>query len=135
MTESGDSKTTSESYNFWGTDETLAYSALKSLYKSLKDPTSLKLKDITCITYDSRLGSGEEITTRAAVITYYAANSFGGMVKNQYAYESRSNGTVYDGDYDYITPYRVLQGDYRDVHAIENAQDILSRVEKEYWGK
>lgn len=113
---------------FWGSDEALTYLALKSLYSQLKDPDSLKVKDVKCITYNAT-----EVTCRSAVITYYARNSFGGMVKNQFAFIYRSDGSAHSGDYTKITPYSVLYGDYRDVKSIDNFQALLDQVVANYW--
>ena len=118
---------------FWGSDESLTYSALKHLYSRLKDPDSFKVKSVQCITYDATKGSGAHIICRSVVITYYARNSFGGMVKNQYAYTYHSDGTLNYGEYTKVTPYPVLYGDYRDVKSIDNFQALLDQAIADYW--
>lgn len=118
---------------FWGGDNLLTYYTIMSLYRNLKDPMSLKIKGAECITYTESNLPKDDLTCRACVIIYYAANSFGALNKDEYVFVLKSDGSGAVGNYYSTVPKKVINGWYKDAHVMENTKDILAVVEQNYW--
>lgn len=75
-------------------DEDIAFSALNTLYNSLKDPDSLKVNYIKCESISYKNGTGDHIEARCALIKYSATNSYGGRITDYYLLEVRDSGKI-----------------------------------------